>query len=82
MIVERLGTGSGADLVPVQVETGQVFFQAVGVVRLGFGCARDREQGAAGIILKPFDPLALARQLRGLAASQPPSNGQALRPTN
>lgn len=34
---------------------------------------RYREAGAAGIILKPFDPLALARQLRGLAASQPSS---------
>ncbi|SOB79456.1 Response regulator receiver domain-containing protein [Sphingomonas guangdongensis] len=32
-----------------------------------------REQGAIGVILKPFDPLELARDVRALLAGNPPT---------
>jgi hypothetical protein len=40
---------SARDAVPVQFKAGEVFFETVGVVGLGFGFARDGVQFAAGV---------------------------------
>lgn len=39
--------GSACDGFPIELEAGEEFFQAVGVVRFGFGIARDGVEFAA-----------------------------------